>query len=127
MFYIDIWEGRIAEWIPLWGGEYMALWPVFNIADASIFIGVATILIAVGLTKKHHIARIGAYIVFIISGLNIAFLLYIGLRPNEDGQVGSFGLLEYMCVVYILLALVAIFFLSIPSTRRVFARNNELT
>ena len=45
MFYIDIWEGRLPEWIPLWGGEYMALWPVFNIADASIFIGVAIILV----------------------------------------------------------------------------------
>jgi signal peptidase II len=45
MFYIDIWEGRVAEWIPIFGGDYMALWPIFNIADASIFIGVAIILI----------------------------------------------------------------------------------
>ncbi|MEM8893439.1 MAG: lipoprotein signal peptidase [Bacteroidota bacterium] len=45
MFYIDIWEGRIPDWVPLWGGDYMALWPVFNIADASIFVGVAIILI----------------------------------------------------------------------------------
>jgi signal peptidase II len=45
MFYIDIWEGRIADWVPLWGGEYMALWPVFNVADASIFIGILIILI----------------------------------------------------------------------------------
>jgi signal peptidase II len=45
MFYIDIWEGRVAEWIPVFGGDYMALWPIFNIADASIFIGVSFILI----------------------------------------------------------------------------------
>lgn len=45
MFYIDIWQGRVADWVPIWGGEYMALWPIFNIADASIFIGVAIILI----------------------------------------------------------------------------------
>lgn len=45
MFYFDIWEGYIPEWIPLWGGSYTALWPIFNIADASIFIGVAIILI----------------------------------------------------------------------------------
>lgn len=45
MFYIDIWEGRVAEWVPLWGGEYMALWPIFNIADASIFVGVTIILL----------------------------------------------------------------------------------
>ncbi len=45
MFYIDIWEGRISDWVPIIGGDYMALWPVFNIADASIFIGISIILI----------------------------------------------------------------------------------
>jgi signal peptidase II len=45
MFYIDIWEGRIPDYFPIIGGDYMALWPVFNIADASIFVGVALILI----------------------------------------------------------------------------------
>jgi signal peptidase II len=45
MFYFDIWEGYIPEWVPLWGGGYTALWPIFNVADASIFIGVAIILI----------------------------------------------------------------------------------
>ena len=45
MFYIDIWEGRVADWVPLWGGDYIALWPIFNIADASIFVGVTIILI----------------------------------------------------------------------------------
>jgi signal peptidase II len=44
MFYFDIWEGRIADWVPLFGGDYMALWPIFNVADASIFIGVTVIL-----------------------------------------------------------------------------------
>jgi len=45
MFYIDIWEGRVAQWVPFWGGEYIALWPIFNIADASIFVGVLIILV----------------------------------------------------------------------------------
>lgn len=45
MFYIDIWEGRVADWVPIFGGDYMALWPVFNIADASIFLGITFILI----------------------------------------------------------------------------------
>lgn len=45
MFYIDIWEGRVADWVPLWGGDYISLWPIFNIADAAIFCGVAVILI----------------------------------------------------------------------------------
>ncbi len=45
MFYIDIWEGYLPKWIPILGGDYMALWPVFNIADASIFVSICLILI----------------------------------------------------------------------------------
>lgn len=61
MFYIDIWEGRVAHWVPVFGGDYMSLWPIFNIADASIFIGVAVILIFqktfFGEEKKVHKPR----------------------------------------------------------------------
>ena len=45
MFYIDIWEGYLPDWLPLMGGDYMALWPVFNIADASIFVSICIIII----------------------------------------------------------------------------------
>lgn len=45
MFYIDIWEGKLPDWIPLMGGNHMALWPVFNIADASIFIAICIIIV----------------------------------------------------------------------------------
>ena len=45
MFYVDIWEGRVVDWLPLFGGDYLSLWPIFNIADASIFVGVTIILI----------------------------------------------------------------------------------
>jgi len=60
MFYFDIWEGYVPEWIPLWGGSYTALWPIFNIADASIFVGVAIILIFQNRffpEKKEEVAR----------------------------------------------------------------------
>lgn len=45
MFYLDIWEGYIAEWVPIWGGKQIALWPIFNVADVCIFTGVALIVI----------------------------------------------------------------------------------
>jgi signal peptidase II len=45
MFYFDLWKGTIPEWFPVWGGQYTSLWPIFNVADASIFIGVSTILL----------------------------------------------------------------------------------
>ncbi len=45
MFYLDLWRGYLPAWIPGMGGEYYSLWPIFNIADASIFVGVFIILI----------------------------------------------------------------------------------
>lgn len=45
MFYFDIWEGFLPQWLPIVGGEYYSFWPIFNIADASIFVGVAILLI----------------------------------------------------------------------------------
>lgn len=45
MFYIDICNCWIPEWIPFLGGQYYPLWPIFNIADAAIFLGVTLILI----------------------------------------------------------------------------------
>ncbi len=57
MFYIDIWEGFIPEWVPVWGGSYTALWPIFNIADASIFVGVTIILIFQGRFFKEELVQ----------------------------------------------------------------------
>ncbi|GAB4403007.1 MAG: lipoprotein signal peptidase [Bacteroidia bacterium] len=45
MFYLDIWKGRLPEWMPLVGGDYTSLWPIFNIADSAISIGIVIILI----------------------------------------------------------------------------------
>ncbi len=45
MFYLDVWEGIVASWVPFWGGEYIALWPIFNVADVCIFLGVLLLLV----------------------------------------------------------------------------------
>ena len=46
MFYFPVWKGYFPEWIPVWGGDYFIFFrPVFNIADSSISIGVALILL----------------------------------------------------------------------------------
>lgn len=45
MFYIDIWEGYLPSWIPIFGDSFVSLWPIFNVADASIFIGVTILLL----------------------------------------------------------------------------------
>ena len=45
MFFIDIWEGMLPDWLPLFGGNWYSFWPIFNVADASIFTGIAALLI----------------------------------------------------------------------------------
>lgn len=45
MVYVDIFEGYLPDWIPIWGGDYIFLWPIFNAADAAISTGVITIIV----------------------------------------------------------------------------------
>ena len=46
MFYFPLLQGNFPTWLPIWGGEeFIFFRPVFNIADASISIGVVMILI----------------------------------------------------------------------------------
>ncbi len=46
MFYFPLWEGYLPDWVPLFGGEYFQFFrPVFNVADASITIGVFSLLL----------------------------------------------------------------------------------
>ncbi|MDA3616766.1 lipoprotein signal peptidase [Polluticaenibacter yanchengensis] len=46
MLYFPIFNGRFPEWLPIWGGETFEFFsPVFNIADASISIGLIIIIL----------------------------------------------------------------------------------
>ena len=49
MFYFPIWDGRLPEWLPFWGGEHFIFFrPVFNIADAAITVGVIMFILFQG-------------------------------------------------------------------------------
>ena len=45
MFYFDVWQGQIPENFPIWGGSYIALFPIFNLADLSILVGIFQIML----------------------------------------------------------------------------------
>lgn len=44
MIFTDFWQGILPEWLPFIGGTYFAF-PIFNIADSSIFVGVVCIIL----------------------------------------------------------------------------------
>lgn len=57
MLYFPVYEGFLPDWIPFKGGDYFVFFqPVFNISDASISVGVITILL---FQKKffHHLQQ----------------------------------------------------------------------
>lgn len=46
MFYFPLWEGYLPEWLPIWGGEYFVFFQaIFNLADASISVGIISIIV----------------------------------------------------------------------------------
>lgn len=46
MLYFPLWKGYLPDWLPFWGGNYFTFFePVFNIADTSISVGVALLLL----------------------------------------------------------------------------------
>jgi signal peptidase II len=45
MFYLDLWRGHLPESWPLVGGQYYTFWPVFNIADVAISVGIVLVLL----------------------------------------------------------------------------------
>jgi len=55
MLYFPLYNGSFPEWLPIWGDQpFQFFRPVFNIADASIFVGVTFILI---LQNRFYIAE----------------------------------------------------------------------
>jgi signal peptidase II len=46
MFYFPLFDGYFPDWVPIWGNQYFLFFrPVFNVADASISIGVFAMLV----------------------------------------------------------------------------------
>ncbi len=42
--HVDLWRGYLPEWLPLFGGNFLALFPIWNVADMAIVVGVAAII-----------------------------------------------------------------------------------
>jgi len=49
--HVDLWRGFVAEWVPFFGGNFVALFPIWNVADMAIVVGVAAIIV---FQKRFH-------------------------------------------------------------------------
>ena len=49
--HVNLWSGYVPDAVPLVGGTYMALFPIWNVADMAIVVGVVGILV---FQKKFH-------------------------------------------------------------------------
>ncbi len=55
MFYFPLFDGHFPQWSPVWGGQQFSFFrEVFNIADSSITVGVALLLIFQKKFYKHE-------------------------------------------------------------------------
>ncbi len=50
--HLDVWSGVVAQSVPVFGGRYIALFPIGNIADVTIIVGVVLILLTQ--SRFHH-------------------------------------------------------------------------
>lgn len=60
--HVDFWRGFVPDWIPFFGGGYMALFPIWNVADMAIVAGVASIIVFQrrfheGMERAHAVRR----------------------------------------------------------------------
>jgi signal peptidase II len=54
MFFFDIWSGIVPDSVPILGGTYLSFWPIFNIADSAISIGIVVLLLFQGRFFRKH-------------------------------------------------------------------------
>lgn len=84
MFWFPVWEGQLPEWLPFWGGQYFEFFkPVFNVADASISIGVVLLLLSQRQAKHEAVASLSEQVT------EVPTIITEVAPPATDERTGS--------------------------------------
>ena len=57
--HVNVWRGYLPDWIPFIGGNYAALFPIWNVADMAIVAGVVGILFFQGAFQEELMSMMG--------------------------------------------------------------------
>ncbi|HEX8384837.1 MAG TPA: signal peptidase II [Rubricoccaceae bacterium] len=55
--HLDVWRGSIPDAVPFFGGSYVALFPIGNVADVSILVGITLLMLSQKAFQEHIQAR----------------------------------------------------------------------
>lgn len=58
--YFDLGDWDIPSWVPIWGGNIYPMFPIFNIADIAISVGICTLIAFQGRYHRRHRLRLRA-------------------------------------------------------------------
>lgn len=56
--YFDLGDWDIPSWVPIWGGSVYPMFPIFNIADIAISVGICTLIVFQGRYHRKHRLRL---------------------------------------------------------------------
>jgi signal peptidase II len=53
--HVDVWSGRLSDSIPLMGGAHVSLFPIWNVADMAIVVGVTMVIVFQQIAQSNEV------------------------------------------------------------------------
>ena len=87
--HLDVWSGYPPDWLPIWGGSYVALFPIGNIADLAIIAGVVGVLMTQKAFQEYVHERTNPRPPEAPSGMDVAAAPEVAVAANAQPLAGD--------------------------------------